>query len=65
MVQLSVRKEALIGEKKLDSFLTLDTNLTSIRVPLLAFDGKLQTVSNKIVCYYQPRLDPFQLTRPL
>ena len=57
MVQLSVKKDAWAGEKKLDSFLTLDTNLTSVRIPLLAFDGKLQSVSfdwkfsNGILCF--------------
>ena len=44
LLQLSVKKEAWDGDKKLDSFLTLDTNLTSVRIPLLAFDGKLQPV---------------------
>lgn len=45
LVQLSVKMEAWSGERKLDSFLTLDTNLTSVKIPLVAFDGKLQSVS--------------------
>ena len=45
LIQLSVKnKKNLHGERMLDSYLTLDTNLTSIKIPLLAFDGKLQLV---------------------
>ena len=44
LFQLTVRKEAWEGDRKLESFLTLDTNLTSVKIPLVAFDGKLQPV---------------------
>ena len=47
LVQLSVKKEAWDGDRHMDSYLTLDTNLTSVRVPLIAFDGKLKPVSLK------------------
>ena len=45
LVTISVKAEAWQGERKLDSYLTLDTNLTSVKIPLLAFDGKLKPVS--------------------
>jgi len=42
LVNLGVKKEAWEGSRHMDSYLTLDTNLTSVRVPLIAFDGKLK-----------------------
>ena len=45
LVNLGVKKEAWEGSRHMDSYLTLDTNLTSVRVPLIAFDGKLKPVS--------------------
>ena len=61
LLQLSVKKEAWDGDRKLDSFLTLDTNLTSVRIPLLAFDGKLQPVRihfHDSNCFTQPKMFP-------
>ena len=50
LVTISVKAEAWQGERKLDSYLSLDTNLTSVKIPLLAFDGKLQPVSSFSPC---------------
>ena len=44
LVTISVKAEAWQGDRKLDSFLTLDTTLTSVNIPLIAFDGKLKPV---------------------
>ena len=44
LLTISVKAEAWQGDRKLDSFLTLDTNLTSVNIPLVAFDGKLKPV---------------------
>lgn len=41
LVVLTLSPTAWSGDRKLDSFLTLHTNLTNVRVPLLCFDGKL------------------------
>ena len=48
LLNVSVKKDVWSDEKMVDSFLTLETNLTSVKVPLLAFDGKLKSVSLKI-----------------
>ena len=44
-MDVSVREEAFSGDRQIDSFLMLDTNLTSVKIPLVAFDGRLKQVS--------------------
>ena len=51
LVTISVKAEAWQGDRRLDSFLTLDTNLTSVNIPLLAFDGKLKPVGRSYLFY--------------
>merc|ERR1711892_305396 len=41
LLTLSVKAGSVSSVKQCDSFITLNTNLTNVRVPLLAFDGKL------------------------
>ena len=67
LVQLSVKKEAWEGDRHMDSYLTLDTNLTSVKVPLIAFDGKLKPVStvyHQILCEINIFVTSFLLLRP-
>ena len=42
LVQVSLKPGAWEGSRQLDSYLSLATNLTSVKIPLVAFHGKLQ-----------------------
>ena len=59
LVQLSVKKEAWEGDRHMDSYITLNTNLTSVRVPLIAFDGKLKPVGG--IFYINSPINNFHL----
>ena len=55
LINLSVRKkEALLGTSRgkegedinINTYIILYTNITNVRIPLMAFDGKLKPVMN-------------------